>query len=518
MKKFGNLMFAVCLALIVTILVISRPLSNLDEIWNFNIARGITNGLVPYKDLSMVSTPLLGFLLAIPLKFFGQELFFARICAVIIALICFITIFKILKYLEIKREVSNMVVTFIIGLICSHIYVEYNLLVLLLVLQIILIEIKLIKNNKRNNWIVNVLIGTLAGLTICSKQSVGVIISFITVLIPFFSIKGKLDIWKELKRCIFRSVGILIPVDIFLIYLKQNGAFRDFLDYSIYGIKTFSNSVSYGMFLQNANITYKFLAIVIPLVIGISILTNIILKFKKKENNTILVLSLYSLGMLSIVFPIADRFHFSLAIAPSIILLIYNIKYFIGTNKILRKMNYKYILEFVNIFSVLTVLSVTLYIEYMYSETLGMISKYDYQKHFRYINISESVNKSITTINEFSALKEKKIYILDSTAAVYMIPVDRYNKNYDMFCLGNLGAGGEDAIIENIKNEDALYLIAKDDTPLNWQNPPKVRAYVKENMEYVGSKSYFDIYQNKTIEENTLNSEEDTETEDKNAE
>ena len=81
-----------------------------------------------------------------------------------------------------------------------------------------------------------------------------------------------------------------------------------------------------------------------------------------------------------------------------------------------------------------------------------------------------------------------------------MIPIDRYNKNYDMFLLGNLGAGGEDAIIEQIKNEDALYLIVKDDENVNWQNPSKVRSYIKENMECIGKKSYFEVYQNKKVE------------------
>ena len=40
--------------------------------------------------------------------------------------------------------------------------------------------------------------------------------------------------------------------------------------------------------------------------------------------------------------------------------------------------------------------------------------------------ISNDNNRSITSEN-------KNVYILDASAALYMVPIDRYNKNYDMF-------------------------------------------------------------------------------------
>ena len=59
--------------------VLPRNLENLDEIWNFNFARNISNGLLPYKDFNMLQTPLLSFILGGILKLFGQELFVMRI-------------------------------------------------------------------------------------------------------------------------------------------------------------------------------------------------------------------------------------------------------------------------------------------------------------------------------------------------------------------------------------------------------------------------------------------------------
>ena len=155
MKKFGNFMFAMCVVLLIVIATIVKPLSNLDEVWNFNVGRCIANGLVPYKDISMVSTPLLGFLISIPLRIFGQEMFYIRVFAIILGLLCFISIFKIFKKLEIKSEITNIFILVITALLCNFIYAEYNLLSLFFILQIISLEIRVIKNKRWDRWVVD---------------------------------------------------------------------------------------------------------------------------------------------------------------------------------------------------------------------------------------------------------------------------------------------------------------------------------------------------------------------------
>lgn len=492
-------MFTICLIILITISCVVKPLSNYDEIWNFNIGRCIANGLIPYKDISMVSTPLLGFILAIPLKLFGQEMFYTRVVTIIITLLCFLFIFKILKVLKIRREIANITVIIILSLICNQLHINYNILILFFVLQIALFELNALKNQKWNKCIVDFFIGLLAGLSICSKQSIGLIISVVSIIVPIINIRKREDVIFEFRRAFSRAIGIMLPLIVFVVYLRQNGAFESFLDYSVYGIKTFSNYYSYKDFFFHMNNLYKALIILTPVTIAISIIVNGILRFKNKDDFSCFILALYSLAMFFEVFPIADVSHFSIAIILSILLFVYCLKLIGNTNKKFKEMNFKYIMEFMDACSILLILFVTLLMEYCYRDKLGMISKYDYQNHFRYVEITADCNKSITTINEFSAVKEKKVYMLDASAAIYMIPIDRYNKDYDMFCIGNLGTGGEDAVIERIKNEDALYLIQKDDTNLNWQNPKKVREYIKENMELIGSKDRFDVYQNKEI-------------------
>lgn len=81
--------FVICLSNI-----FGNTYSNLDEIWNFNFARNIANGLIPYKDFNMIQTPLLSIICGGFLKIFGQEIIVMRIIATIVLTIIFFLAFK----------------------------------------------------------------------------------------------------------------------------------------------------------------------------------------------------------------------------------------------------------------------------------------------------------------------------------------------------------------------------------------------------------------------------------------
>ena len=84
--------FVICLSNI-----FGSTYSNLDEIWNFNFARNVSNGLVPYKDFNMVPTPLLSLICGGFFKIFGQELIVMRSLAVVFLTSIFFIVYKILN-------------------------------------------------------------------------------------------------------------------------------------------------------------------------------------------------------------------------------------------------------------------------------------------------------------------------------------------------------------------------------------------------------------------------------------
>ena len=99
--------------------------------------------------------------------------------------------------------------------------------------------------------------------------------------------------------------------------------------------------------------------------------------------------------------------------------------------------------------------------------------------------------------NEFFIKKqEKDVYILDADAALYMIPLNRYNKNYDLFLKGNLGNTTILKEIEKINNmENVMFLVKSEGYELNWQMPVEVIDYVRNNLKNVGTIYIFDIYE-----------------------
>lgn len=494
MKNLRGFIFWSGILIIIATNVMSSSLSNLDEIWNFNLARCIANGLVPYKDINMVVTPLLSFIVAPFLKLFGQELFITRAILILLTFIIFVLIYNIFRKLNISKTISKVSVISILLLQLSYLGLNYNYFIMCLTAIIILLELSCIRKNS-NIIVKELFIGLLGGLAVCTKQTIGVLICGVIICSPLFFINKKDDIKNVLKHIGIRIIGMIIPIIAFIIYLMVNNAFHEFIDYAIKGIKTFSNTISYKDLINSQKIYIKILGIIAPILLIITIVFNIVLKLKKKVDKNLFILIVYTLPIFILVYPIADEFHFVIAVIPIIILFVYElVKIF--RRFIKKTFIEKYIMEFLEIITVLGTISLALFFVVKYDETLGNLSKYKLVNHFYQINISESVYKSITSVDKYISSSQKKVYILDSTAAIYMIPLDRYNKDYDLFLLGNLGSGAEEKQIDNIKNEDAKYLILKDEYNRNWQTPERVRSYIKDNMKYIESVDIFDVYEN----------------------
>ena len=129
--------------------------------------------------------------------------------------------------------------------------------------------------------------GILAGIAICTKQSIGVTLAIVTVGYKLLFVENKEQFKRYLKIAINRIIGILIPLIILFLYLIISGAFRDFINYAILGISTFSNKIPYLDLLNNKKIEIKILSILMPISI---ILMIIILLITKKNIISILLL------------------------------------------------------------------------------------------------------------------------------------------------------------------------------------------------------------------------------------
>ena len=494
MIKKKDILIILAILFLITSFILPKNFGDLDEIWNYNFAKNILEGKAPYKDFNMIQTPLLPIIASLFLKIFGNELIIMRILAIILCTTIFFLIYKILEErLKINSKVSLISTLGIIWIFQEHVRIDYNFIVLLIVLILIYIELKndkLIKYNFKRD----ILIGILAGSAILFKQTTGMFIALVTIGYKLLIISKKEELQEFIKIAFARTAGAIIPILFLIIYISLLGIWRDFIDYTIVGVKTFSNYLPYSYLFKNNKPIIKMLAVMLPIMIAIEYFFGIVKNDNTKKNKNYLILFSFSVANAIVIFPITDEIHFLIGMLPCIICAIYFIYNIFS--KILKGKIKIFIKSFIECASIgILILYIIILINPM-KEYIQNLNKYQYLQHFRNIPISEGLEKQIEIVDEYIKNSTKEVYILDATASVYMIPIDNYNKNYDMFLKGNLGAEGEKGIIEELKEKNnSKILIMKEGLARNWQNPEDVRKYIIENWKKTEEIACFEVYE-----------------------
>lgn len=287
------------------------------------------------------------------------------------------------------------------------------------------------------------------------------------------------------------------------LYLVVTNSLMDFINYAVLGIKTFSNKISYTGLFQEDNLEIRILSILMPVSImlnAVILLISRILKKENKEFKNILTILIYSVSIIIVMYPISDKIHFLIGSFIALIGLIYQIC-------LLGKILYRKIrfLQKYKVYKITTLLIQV--IIFAGIAIYGINNLYNYIKaekneriaHYKNIEISEGLIERIDEIDAYISEQEnngKKVYILDAEAAIYMIPINKYNKDYDMFLKGNIGKDGEQGQIEKIqkRNDNDLYLIRNSKLRSNWQTPLNVINYIRNNLEKIGEISIYEIF------------------------
>lgn len=490
-EKIYNFLLFILIFLAILSVILLRPLNDLDELWNYNFARNVANGLVPYKDFNMLQMPLLPLICGLILKITTNQLIVMRVMASLLCSVILYIIYRVFSILNIKRETSIIFILLIWCLFYNLFCIDYNFATLLLALLIIYKEIKIYKKDShflKQDLKSDLILGVLAGLTVTLKQTTGLFICIALLGNKLLFVRKKEEFRIYLRSFAFRLIGILIPLSVMIIYLLLNNTLGDFISYTIKGVFGFSNYVPY------TNLIHFNIIGILSILVPIAFIYTWIKTICFEKDKILYILLVYGLAMFIVCFPISDKIHFLIGTLPTIILILYEMYNLL--NKICdrffksTKMNNTIILA--TCVTCIIILIYYLIINfYNYSN-----NNYSTQNYYKYIPISKEFEQQINNINNYVNSSNKDIKILDATAAVYMIPNNKYNKNYDMLLKGNLGYDGENRIIEEIKNSNnTQYLILKDKYIKNWQTPLEIIEYVKKNKTMVGQIEIFDIYE-----------------------
>ena len=118
--------------------------------------------------------------------------------------------------------------------------------------------------------------------------------------------------------------------------------------------------------------------------------------------------------------------------------------------------------------------------------------------HYKKIPVYPELEHQIIVVDEYiSKMQEKgyEVLIADASAAVYMIPLDSYHKDFDMLLKGNTGSQSVEDLLDG--KERALFLILEDERSWNWQTNRELNYYIMKHLEYIEEMSGFGVYRTK---------------------
>lgn len=507
-KKIINILiqFSIFTLSLVLFLVarLTAPATDLDEVWNYNTANAFAMGLIPYKQVSMITTPLLPMINSIFLKIVFNGIITYRVVMGIIFALIVLFIYLIIRELSSKKLLSYICAFFIGTLLIKKFLLDYNYLFLLISLVIAFLEIRDIKKNENFNFNHNLCVGLLTGLAFLTKQTIGLLLIIVVIFEVFIYMKKTgfdLKITKFIKLIGVRIFGMMVPITMFLIYLGVNGAFNDFVNYAIKGVKEFSNSIPYYRLLNSTDykiaiISRLFIIVYIPLFITF-ILESIKNKKLKDELINIYVLAFCSIPVIAIIYPISDDFHLMVASVYLLIIIAYLfilvLKKIDGFIKI--DIFYKKLLLIGILFIIILISFKNLIIERNINVKENILVPF---KHYEGIYVPKYLSNRISDVTDKVRLYSnsgRESIIIDAEAAIYDIVLNRYKKNYDMLLIGNIGEHGVEKIINEIKDSHNVYYFVKNSQyALNWQLPEDIVDYIRNNLKYHETVSVFDVY------------------------
>lgn len=479
----NSLIIGVCAILLFAFIYLVLVTSN-DELWNFQNIYKMINGYKIYNDSNVIITPIFFYLGAIFLEVFSAKFVVFRIYNIISVIILFVISYKIMKKLDLSKNLIAVYLSLLFLLMFQSIVAgaNYNTLGCIFILLGIYLYITKKSTNFKQ--------GLLIFLVFFTKQNTGIFYALSVIIYELFENKlSKKYILDQLKKFIF----FLMPSSLVLLFMHFNGNLEGFINYCFGGLFEFGGS---NLVFTAAPFYYA-----LPLSsIGIYIFT--ILKkdtiFKTFKNNfwyTLKLLFIFALVNTFTVYPIFNSSHFIYTFPYHLIFIFYYLDTLILKEIFDEDKYYIYGKIFALTILVLLLGRTLLYFFYDYD----LISKYR-NRNTPFDNLYSYTDAMIKTndLKEYILEQEKQgitVLICSHDAAFPMIELKKSNGMYDLLFNGNLGYKGKDKVysdIDNLKNTE--FLVVTNEEDIFVQEPQEIRKYIMDNLELKGQIHNYSIY------------------------
>lgn len=428
MRKFKKLTKYILLFLffLIVLAVLGYSYNQYDAIWSYGYSYAISIGEIPYRDFTLLTTPLFPYVFSVGLRFISHDNIVFLIEQALLLTATFYFLFRILG----KKGWLLLVIMIFPSL--RVIIPTYNYLAFFLMVVVIYLE-----KEHKNDY----LIGFVLGLILLTKQSIGVF-----MLVPTFILYV-----KDYKKILKRVFPIMVLMFLFLCYLIFTDSLLSFLDICIFGLFDFAEN--------NGKILTIWFYLSLVLIF-------ILLVFLRKDRKNTSIY--YSLCAFSFFFPIFNGYHFSFFFVAVMISVI---PFLPLPEDYVKKLSLCLVgFIFIIYFFVYDVFHTTVLKDI---------------PNFKYYVVDEELKQEIYQVNKlYNKYKNNnKSPIFLGTQSVYFTIFNEERLDYfDVLLRGNYGYDGTNKMIEKVRNlHNQIFIINMDDynsTLENDQFDKKIVDYV----------------------------------------
>lgn len=466
----------------VTVMAFYKTLNPYDEFWLFSFTYKMNLGYKLYNDLNVIVTPLFFWIGNLLFSLLKPNYLTFTIYTILIYSTMLMLVYKLFKILKVERRraiIYTMVIFFLIkdfitsgGLYNSLIYIPILITIILLIKGI---------NNK-------CVIGSLVFITFITKQNIGI---YFMLGVLLYEIIQKRDFKSKLKDIIKITFCFIVLLIGFIIVLYKLNILYNFINYCFLGISEFGNN-NFFLSVDNA-IIYLFFISMVLFNIFVFKNKNIIIDNNIRKNSYIMLC--IGAPLLLIAYPLFNTAHIIKASIIVIIEFIYLLDaVFISELPINRKTEKKiYISVIIGIMILMAIyIGILIYID------IKNNTEFDRNSPYYGVICQEKLYNEIISICNYIRNENSNginVKVFSYKANLYMVPLNQNTINLDLPNLGNFGKGGEDGVIRQISRmKNTKILIQTDQEKMFWQESKKVRKYIQENYQKIGTIEEFDIY------------------------
>lgn len=486
-QKYAKIIFPLIIFAIGFLIIFINTLEISDELWLFHHTYKISNGYTIYSDVNVIITPIFFYLGKLFFLIFGSNMIIFRIYDLLIFIALYFISYKLMKNLKFSKHIAFLctILLFLLTMTIVTAGANYNALVMAFVLLGVNLYIK-----RSNNFFLH---GLIMFLVFFTKQNIGVYYIIASILCDLYLYKFSKNFFvTEIKKF---AVFILLS-SILVLQMFFTGNLLDFINFAFGGIFEFrEQNLSFS-----ASLYYLMIFITTYLLYFLVFWKRktLLAKVINEDNfKNLSILMIFTTLVSLIIYPIFNSAHFLFVMPLHFITIMYVFNIFM-LDEFYGEEQYSGACNFMAFMVLLLVfIRIGSYYFEQYSKTSYILDKnspfFAIPTYTEYIEKSNAIKKYILEQNQ----NDIDVIIISDDVSMPIIELNQNHLIYDLLYEGNMGYDGKNRIKADIlSRKNTQFLVVTDEEDIFEQQPPEIREFIMENLNFKGTICNYSIYSN----------------------